>query len=176
MHDGDGVRKSFTIASEDVVLNGDGPITFTGDGTRVWLSTAVGSDTTRLVLKDRSPSPRVLEDELAEEAVDVAGTEQRRHDRQQLGRAEGLGERRPAVEPEHLGDDVFGIGIGGAEVGLGLGHDQRVIDGLATVVGPHERNHVVEHRLTDGRVGEAVDLEEAVGPVLLGAGVGDIDW
>jgi dipeptidyl aminopeptidase/acylaminoacyl peptidase len=52
VRDGDGFRTTFSTEPDDMVLNVTGPITFHGDGARMWFASAAGSDTARLVLVD----------------------------------------------------------------------------------------------------------------------------
>ena len=63
------------------------------------------------------------------------------------------------MEPEHLRDAVLGLLAG--EVRLRFRHDERAIDVVTARRGAHQPDDVIEHPMTDVRIGESVHPSEA---------------
>ena len=82
----------------------------------------------RVLVPGLSPGARVLEDELRQEAVDVAGAEQVGDHGQQLAACAGT-TRRPGrrCRRNTFETDVLGVRLAVGEVRLRLGQDQRVL-------------------------------------------------
>jgi uncharacterized protein len=108
-----------------------------------------------------APRARVLEDELAEEAVEVVGADQVGGD----GREPRVGHERvelgPAGEQEDLREQILGV-WSFAHVGLLLGEDERVADVLVGGRAAREVDDALEHREPHRGLGEARDAEDAV--------------